>query len=319
MDLIQVLCDKINAENIHDFVWKGNELVPVPFSPESIIMKDLKYLPSNNVERMIDHGVYCYGDIHYLINDWKQSNLLSFRPYVLEDAEKCPVLALAWNCFIVLNGDMHFELVRSLTSLESLYLGSFSLEPFKGIQPEHALSYCRLLYAVLFEVGMHSRQFRKLLVDDVEVIDQYIVKLSESLDMACACTWSDCLAKVDVYYGSPTYRSLCNYVLAVNKSNCRAVVSIGKDCVAVEVCDERGRHITRRTNIQVYDLFQNYVDIQSVFVSFLCLLSGIDVRLNSVNFIKNVYSFPIPNVRNVTVIDSLSDYERKCLGNGGLR
>lgn len=176
---IKRICDGLNAAYIRDVEsYFITELQEVKFTPDSFAIKELMWLPEENLEKAADTDFKQFDTFKEVYQHWMERQIFKFDPYVYITESDLPVLVLKNNRFMSARKGI-FRITctpdgKGQCTMLSFAKSSSIFNPTTVIEDlSKSELYFMILYAGMLNTGFQHETFARGFYNNRQVIDEF--------------------------------------------------------------------------------------------------------------------------------------------------
>lgn len=232
--IVTAICKVLNEKGITDIDAYGEH---VPYSSTCGFGKGLLYMPSENLEKMVNCELPDTNDFSKIYYAWAREGALKFTPYI-SDANENPTLVVRYNRYISMFRGYFFQASGTIEGYGDYGHSSYRTDYLthsngsKGILRCGMISYM-LWWAGLIDVGFTFRNFEELFYTDISIIDEFVNRSSRYWRRGYNYHWSDVAKYISISNDEIDTRFRTPMQLR-NDKGIMAYIAIGKKTVQVQ-------------------------------------------------------------------------------------
>lgn len=239
--IIHEICNNLNAQGLTLYdMYDLLSAKTVIFTPVVPPMKQLLWLPEENLEKIAEFDCSGYKDCLELFKKWKQEGFFDFTPYRVSGSGN-PMLCLKHNMFLSLAPDGYFAITdtdecENMVEFSPYWMDDLiaCVTAWNGTVDSSKLMYA-LIYASLISCGFRERTFRRYFYEHRNDVDTFVQQLLDYYGIHVGYTYGTIEEYITRSKGNLAGENVYQ-ILAEGKPVCRFTVD--RKMMQVEYCSD---------------------------------------------------------------------------------
>lgn len=232
-ELVNRICEMLNEHGFVDTYVHGEK---APYTPKYGFGAGLMYVPTENLEKIIDCEVKDWSEFIKVYNTWGRAGLLRFKPYS-DHSKDNPSLVIRHNRYLHMFRGYRFQASYTVQGEGAASSGSYRTD-FLMYRVFPCLTSYILWWAAYIDVGFQFNNFMKAFENDRQILEDFLHESMAFWRHETQYHWSDvedCI-KVDKTPIDVNARKM--YQLTDDGVSVAAYLAIGKETVQVQTVEK---------------------------------------------------------------------------------
>lgn len=232
-ELVNRICEMLNEHGFVDTYRHGES---GPYTPERGFGAGLMYMPTENLERIINCEVKDWSEFIKVYNAWGRAGVLRFKPYS-DHSRNNPSLVIRHNRYLHMFRGYHFQASNTIQGIGEAGSGSYRTEFLIYALRPFLTSYI-LWWAAYIDVGFQFNNFIESFDNDKQSLEDFLHESMAFWKCDTQYHWNDVENYIKVDYTPIDINARKMYQITDDGVKVAAYLAIGKETVQVQTVEK---------------------------------------------------------------------------------